>query len=202
VTEGRTATALLTTRAAAVVDAGSGPAEVLRRLIDSGHVAEPLRAIGVNPASLRGALHPDSDSVTGSGRVLEHAEQEARALGHDQVDAIHLLMGLLYNDLPGVARPLVQLCVNLYDLRTYALRAKQHAPVRPRHGCLPGWRRIGRRGRLSAPEPAPDPYPARGIRPEPDAAGSALLIAGAPVWPPPTMRTISTTSPSASVQPA
>jgi len=74
VTEGRTGTALLTTRAAAVVDAASGPADVLWRLIDSGHVAEALRAIGVDPASLRGALHPDSHSVTGSGRVLEHAE--------------------------------------------------------------------------------------------------------------------------------
>ena len=73
-TEGRTGTALLTTRAAAVVDAASGPADVLWRLIDSGHVAEALRAIGVDPASLRGALHPDSHSVTGSGRVLEHAE--------------------------------------------------------------------------------------------------------------------------------
>src|SRR5262252_3292599 len=126
---GRTGTALLTTRAAAVVDAASGPADVLCRLIDSGHVTEPLRAIGVDAASLHGALHPDSDSVTGSGRVLEHAEQEARALGHDQVDAIHLLMGLLYNDLPGVARPLVQRGVNLYDLRTYALRAKHAVPA-------------------------------------------------------------------------
>ena len=178
--EARAGATPLTIRAASIVEGATGPADVLSRLIDSGHVVEPLRAIGVDPRSLRGALHPDSDLGVGSGLVLEHAEQEARALGHDQVDAIHVLMGLLYNDLPSVARPLVERGVNLYDLRTYAVRARQRAQPAP-HLTAPGTPPTARRRVLPL---------AQAVRPSPVflvpvaafAAGGVALYGGPPGW--------------------
>ena len=175
--EARAGATPLTVQAASIVETAAGPADLLRRLIDSGHVVEPLRAIGVDPASIRGVLHPDSDPGVGSGLVLEHAEQEARALGHDRVDAVHLLMGLLYNDLPSVARPLVERGVNLYDLRTYALRARRAAQPPP-----PLTARSTAGGRVLPLAQAFRPSPVFLVPVAAFAAGGVALYGGPPGW--------------------
>jgi Zn-dependent protease len=59
----------------------------------------------------------------GEGKhVLNYAVKEAHHLGHRQVDALHLLLGLLYEG-RGLAYDLLAQCgLSLYDLRQYVLQ--------------------------------------------------------------------------------
>jgi Zn-dependent protease len=123
----------LTPRAAALLEGARGPADLLRRLLDSGQVDGVLRELSVDPGSLRSLDLPD-DGDQGTATIVANAAQEAALLGHGWVDSVHLLLGLRYNDVPNVARALAERGVGLYELRSAAIGSAPAGAsrVRPR----------------------------------------------------------------------
>ncbi|MFP4437550.1 MAG: Clp protease N-terminal domain-containing protein [Chloroflexaceae bacterium] len=106
------------------------PEHLLLGLLDlrNGPVYQTLTALQINPDHLRQVLATSAPSAPAAttttpaaGSQLEHvlhsALHEARHLGHYQVDALHLLMGLLYEDDQRAALVLREAGLSLYDLR-------------------------------------------------------------------------------------
>jgi Zn-dependent protease len=97
------------------------PVDVLRATLESrGLAAEAIRAVGGDPASI-GPLLPPPDGSPGLPirQLLVNANREAGVLGHYQVDAIHLLLALLYSDSPLTSAALQKAGLTLYDLRRH-----------------------------------------------------------------------------------
>lgn len=90
----------------------------------------PLRQAVQAPATLprlRGTEPPPSAATSA---IIGYAAKESQHLGHGQVDAIHLLMGILYEQSLPEQKLLVAQGISLYDLRR-ALASRPKAERRP-----------------------------------------------------------------------
>lgn len=127
-------------RAAGTVE----PRHILYALLDGNHLAtEVLSKATIEVKTLRTTLEaqlPLGDPTSSkpvtlnadAQRVVRSAFKEAVHLGHRRVDALHLLMGLLYlNDDPA-AKLLNTAGVSLYDLRQAVLAAPKRFQTRQR----------------------------------------------------------------------
>ena len=111
------AAALATARGAAQVD----PVDVLRATLESrGSLADQaIRNLGGDPALISSSLAPpDGSPGLPIRQLLVNANREAGVLGHYQVDAIHLLLAMLYSDSPVTSTALQKAGLTLYDLRS------------------------------------------------------------------------------------
>lgn len=128
------------------------PAHILFGLLTArGNSAlQALAALQVGPDDLAAALEPDPSGLAAqataidlalsgvSRRVLDDAVREARHLGHAQVDAVHLLLGILYSEDSAAATVLQGAGVTLYDVRQHLLqRPGNRQQARPRLDRLP-----------------------------------------------------------------
>jgi Zn-dependent protease len=104
--------------AAKLVEEASGPLDLLARLLDVSTIREALQAIGREPDQLRRSI-PSSVMGTDADQVRRYAAREAALIGHRRVEPIHLLLALLYSDVPGSAPFLQEQGITLYDLRAY-----------------------------------------------------------------------------------
>lgn len=129
-----------TQRATSMVE----PRHILYALLDGNHLAtQELSKAGVDPKGLRPTLEaqlPLGDPTSNKSptlsaeaqRVVRSAFKEAAHLGHRRVDALHLLLGLLYlNDDPA-AKLLNEAGVSLYELRQKVLAAPKRFQTRER----------------------------------------------------------------------
>lgn len=120
------------------------PRHLLFALLDGTNLAtQELVKAGVDPTQLRATLAaqlPIGDPMNSkpatlgpeAQRVVRSAFKEAAHLGHRRVDAIHLLLGLLYlNDDP-TAKLLTDQGLSLYQLRQTLLGAPNPFTVRQR----------------------------------------------------------------------
>lgn len=127
-------------RATATVE----PRHLLFALLDGDNLAtQELRKAQIEPNQLRATVaaqlplgDPTEDKRSTLGpdaqRVVRSAFKEAVHLGHRRVDAIHLLLGLLYlNDDPA-AKLLTEQGLSLYQLRQNVLEAPKRFTVRQR----------------------------------------------------------------------
>jgi Zn-dependent protease len=110
------AVAVATARGAPQVD----PVDVLKATLESrGSLAEQaIRGLGGDPASISSVLvPPDGSPGLPIRQLLVNANREAGVLGHYQVDAIHLLLAMLYSDSPVTSAVLQKAGLTLYELR-------------------------------------------------------------------------------------
>jgi Zn-dependent protease len=98
------------------------PVDVLRATLEGrGTLAgQAILALGADPAGIQ-ALLPAPDGSTGLPirQLLVNANREAGVLGHYQVDAIHLLLAMLYSDSRVTSAALQKAGLTLYDLRRH-----------------------------------------------------------------------------------
>ncbi|MCU0492843.1 MAG: hypothetical protein MUD01_14725 [Chloroflexaceae bacterium] len=102
-----------------------GKAGLVRRTlaelkVDGQRMQQVLLAQVPPPASANGAATPANSPA--ANQVLSAALKEARHLGHRQVDALHLLLGLLYDSQSRAAQLLNDGGVTLYELRQHVLQ--------------------------------------------------------------------------------
>jgi Zn-dependent protease len=134
------ATQTVTERATSSVE----PRHLLFALLNGNNLAtEELSKGGVDPKQMRKTLEaqlplgdPTKSKPASLGpemqRVVRSAFKEAVHLGHRRVDALHLLLGLLYlNDDPA-AKLLTEAGVSLYQLRQTVLEAPKRFQTRQR----------------------------------------------------------------------
>jgi Zn-dependent protease len=113
-------------RAAAIASARGAvqtdPVDVLNAMLESRGTlaAQAIRELGGDPANITAALTPP-DGAPGLPirQLLVNANREAGVLGHYQVDAIHLLLAMLYSDSRVTSAALQKAGVTLYDLRRH-----------------------------------------------------------------------------------
>lgn len=105
-------------------------------LLPKNPAGRALIALNANLDQLRGSIRPPA----AEGRVgapapiaprtrylINNAHREAQQLGHYRVDALHLLLALLYKDSPETAEPLQTAGLSIYSVRQY-LTAPQSSP--------------------------------------------------------------------------
>src|SRR4029077_7748543 len=112
------AVAIASARGAAQTD----PADVLNAMLESRGTlaAQAIRELGGDPANVTAALAPpDGAAGLPIRQLLVNANREAGVLGHYQVDAIHLLLAMLYSDSRVTSAALQKAGVTLYDLRRH-----------------------------------------------------------------------------------
>ena len=112
------AVAIASARGAAQTD----PVDVLNAMLESRGTlaAQAIRELGGDPANVTAALvPPDGAAGLPIRQLLVNANREAGVLGHYQVDAIHLLLALLYSDSRVTSAALQKAGVTLYDLRRH-----------------------------------------------------------------------------------
>jgi Zn-dependent protease len=112
------AAAMATARGAAQTD----PVDVLKAILESRGTlaAQSIRELGGDPAVIGAQLVPRDGAVGLPIRqLLVNANREAGALGHYQVDSIHLLLATLYSDSPVTSAALQKAGLTLYDLRRH-----------------------------------------------------------------------------------
>src|SRR5690348_9852337 len=111
------------------------PLDVLRAVLESpGTLAgDAMHSLGVDPAALAARIPQDGEaSPLPLRQLLVNANREAQVLGHYQVDAIHLLLALLYSDARPTAAVLQSSGLTLYDLRRHMQTgARPDAPLAP-----------------------------------------------------------------------
>jgi Zn-dependent protease len=110
------AAAIASARGASQVD----PVDVLKAALESrGSLAEQaIRGLGGDPAAISSMLvPPDGTPGLPIRQLLVNANREAGVLGHYQVDAIHLLLAMLYSDSPVTSTALQKAGLTMYDLR-------------------------------------------------------------------------------------
>src|SRR6267378_3781587 len=110
------AAAIATARGAPQTD----PVDVLKAMLESRGTlaAQTIRELGGDPsAMIAGLVPPDGSPGLPIRQLLVNANREAGVLGHYQVDAIHLLLALLYSDSPGTSAVLQKAGLTMYDLR-------------------------------------------------------------------------------------
>ena len=106
------------------------PVDVLKATLESRGTlaAQSIRELGGDPSSIGAALVPPEGSPSLPIRqLLVNANREAGVLGHYQVDAIHLLLAMLYSDSPVTSAALQKAGVTLYDLRRHLQTAAKPA---------------------------------------------------------------------------
>jgi Zn-dependent protease len=112
------AVAIASARGAAQTD----PVDVLNAMLETRGTlaAQAIRELGGDPANVTAALvPPDGAAGLPIRQLLVNANREAGVLGHYQVDAIHLLLALLYSDSRVTSAALQKAGVTLYDLRRH-----------------------------------------------------------------------------------
>jgi Zn-dependent protease len=121
-------------RAAAIASARGAPQtdpmDVLKAMLESRGTlaAETIRELGGDPASIAALLvPPDGSPGLPIRQLLVNANREAGVLGHYQVDAIHLLLAMLYSDSPATAAALQKSGLTLYDVRRHLQTAAKPA---------------------------------------------------------------------------
>lgn len=102
------------------------PEHLLFALVSTpGHAQQALQQIGIQTTAMQAQL-PSSmapqpvDTPRESGaldRVKHYAWKESQHLGHRQIDAVHLLLGLLYEDSGRAIELLREHNLSIYDLR-------------------------------------------------------------------------------------
>jgi len=110
----------------------SAPAEVIGEAltalkIDATEISQSLEA-HLSPQEIAAESLPRMTSEA-SG-VIWDAAREARLLGHDQIDSVHLLLGLLYES-DSVAYAVLEAAgLSLFDLRQYILKQPKQVKIR------------------------------------------------------------------------
>jgi Zn-dependent protease len=120
------AVAIASARGASQID----PVDILKAIFESRGTlaAQTLRELGADPASISALLvAPDGTPGLPIRQLLVNANREAGVLGHYQVDAIHLLLAMLYSDSPVTSAALQKAGVTLYDLRRHLQTAAKPA---------------------------------------------------------------------------
>jgi Zn-dependent protease len=120
------AVAIATARGASQAD----PVDVLRAMLESRGTlaAQSIRELGGDPASMAAQLvPPDGSPSLPIRQLLVNANREAGVLGHYQVDAIHLLLAMLYSDSPVTSAVLQKAGLTMYDLRSHLQTAAKPA---------------------------------------------------------------------------
>ena len=69
--------------------------------------------------------------TAGGRRVVDHAREEARVLGHDNIEPEHILLGLLDEPQSHAARVLNSLTIEVKDVRAWAVQARPPAKTLP-----------------------------------------------------------------------
>ena len=98
------------------------PVDVLNAMLESRGTlaAQAIRELGGDPANITAGLAPpDGAAGLPIRQLLVNANREAGVLGHYQVDAIHLLLAMLYSDSRNTSAALQKAGVTLYDLRRH-----------------------------------------------------------------------------------
>jgi hypothetical protein len=98
------------------------PVDVLNAMLESRGTlaAQAIRELGGDIASMTTLLvPPDEAPGLPIRQLLVNANREAGVLGHYQVDAIHLLLAMLYSDSPVTSAALQKAGVTLYDVRRH-----------------------------------------------------------------------------------
>ena len=106
-------------------------------LLPKNPAGRALRSLNANVDQLRLSLGLQQRDPSGGGApdpigaparyLVINARREAEQLGHHQVDALHLLLALLYKDSPETAERLQAAGVSIYGVRQY-LTAPESAP--------------------------------------------------------------------------
>jgi Zn-dependent protease len=112
------AAAIATARGATQTD----PVDVLRAILESKGTlaAQSIRELGGDPAKIAAELVlPDGTAGLPIRQLLVNANREAGVLGHYQVDAVHLVLAMLYSDTPVTSAALQKAGLTLYDLRRH-----------------------------------------------------------------------------------
>jgi Zn-dependent protease len=120
------AVAIASARGASQAD----PVDVLRATLESRGTlaAQAIRELGGDPASMTASLVPPGETPAIPIRqLLVNANREAGVLGHYQVDAIHLLLAMLYSDSPVTSAVLQKAGLTMYDLRSHLQSAAKPA---------------------------------------------------------------------------
>jgi Zn-dependent protease len=120
------AVAIATARGALQAD----PVDVLKAMLESRGTlaAQSIRELGGDPATMTELLAPPDGSPSLPIRqLLVNANREAGVLGHYQVDAIHLLLAMLYSDSRVTSAALQKAGLTLYDLRSHLQTAAKPA---------------------------------------------------------------------------
>jgi Zn-dependent protease len=157
------------------------PLDVLRAVLESpGTLAgEAMHALGVDPAALAAKIPQDGEAASPLPlrQLLVNANREAQVLGHYQVDAIHLLLALLYSDARPTAAVLQSSGLTLYDLRRH-----MQAGSRPDAAVNPGARVTRSMDRAVRRRPWPSLRPVLGVSRIFIGLVAAMLVAGALLW--------------------
>jgi Zn-dependent protease len=120
------AVAIASARGASQAD----PVDVLRAMLESRGTlaAQSIRELGGDPASMAASLvPPDGSPSLPIRQLLVNANREAGVLGHYQLDAIHLLLAMLYSDSPVTSAVLQKAGLTMYDLRSHLQSAAKPA---------------------------------------------------------------------------
>jgi Zn-dependent protease len=106
------------------------PVDVLKAILETRGTlaAQSIRELGGDPAAISALLvSPDGSPGLPIRQLLVNANREAGVLGHYQVDAIHLLLAMLYTDSPVTSAALQKAGLTLYDLRRHIQTAAKPA---------------------------------------------------------------------------
>jgi Zn-dependent protease len=140
------------------------PVDVLRAVLESRGTlaAQSIRELGGDPASMTAQLAPpDGPPRLPIRQLLVNANREAGVLGHYQVDAIHLLLVMLYSDSPVTSAVLQKAGLTMYDLRSHLQSAAKPAFAGdPRSAPRPDARQASRPDAALRRKPLP---PVRGV---------------------------------------
>jgi Zn-dependent protease len=120
------AVAIATARGASQAD----PVDVLKAMLESRGTlaAQSIRELGGDPVTMAALLvPPDGSPALPIRQLLVNANREAGVLGHYQVDAIHLLLAMLYSDSPVTSAALQKAGLTMYDLRSHLQTAAKPA---------------------------------------------------------------------------
>ena len=161
------AVAIATARGASQAD----PVDVLRALLESRGTlaAQSIRELGGDPASMSAQLAPPDGSPSLPIRqLLVNANREAGVLGHYHVDAIHLLLAMLYSDSPVTSAVLQKGGLTMYDLRSHLQSAAKPAFAGdPRSAPRPDTRPASRPDAAPRPDTRPSSRPDAALRRKP-----------------------------------
>ena len=76
-------------------------------------------------------VNPLERFTAGGRRVVDHAREEARELGHHNIEPEHILLGLLDEPQSRAARVLNSLTIEVEDVRARAVQARRPAKTLP-----------------------------------------------------------------------
>jgi Zn-dependent protease len=167
------------------------PVDVLRAVLGArGSLAdETVRGLGVDPDAVIASIPPDGATPALPLRQLVvNANREATVLGHYQVDAIHLLLVLMYSDARQTASVLQAAGLTLYDVRRH-MQTGVRAGNPVTSGSTPATRDAAMRAAATrAPDralrrrPLPSLSPVLGVSPMFLGLVALTVISGGVLW--------------------